>query len=159
MRNPSVRIVLLAMFLLFPQTGSAIEKETDLTSLFVAGGVDIDRLRVFEVSGVVLIHGRTSDQSSADHAGEVAATLGYIRVANLIQIVPGLGDDAIERFAVVELRRAKGLEGCTFQVETRKRVVYLLGEVDREEQKDYAVRLVRRIDGVKEVRSGVTRQK
>lgn len=159
MRNPSVRLVLLAMFLLFPQTGSAIEKETDLTNLFLAGGVDIDRLRVCEVSGIVLIRGRTSDQSSADQAGRVAAALGYTRVANLIEVVPGLGDDAIERFAVIGLRRAKVLEGCTFQVETRKGIVYLLGEVDREDQKDYAVRLVQRIDGVKEVRSGVTWQK
>lgn len=159
MRNPSVRLVLLAMVLLFPRTGSAIEKETDLTNLFLAGGVDIDRLRVCEISGVVLIQGRTSDQASSDHAGRVAATLGYARVANLIHIVPGIGDDAISRFAVVALRRAADLRGCTFAVETRKGIVYLLGEVDREDQKDHAVRLVSRIDGVKGVRSGVTRQK
>ncbi len=159
MRKTSVGIVLLAMFLLYPQTGSAIEKETDLTSLFLAGGVDIDRLRVSEISGVVLIQGRTSSQASADHAAQVAATLGYERVANLIHIVPGIGDDAITRFAVVGLRRSVELEGCTFQVETRKGVVYLLGEVGREDQKNYAIRLVSRIDGVKDVRSGLTRQK
>jgi osmotically-inducible protein OsmY len=159
MKTASLCLTLLVLFVLIPQTASAIEKETDLTNLFLAGGVDIDRLRVCEISGVVLIRGRTSDKALADHAVHVAALLGFSRVANLIEIVPGLADAAIDRFAVVGLRRAKELQGCTFEVETRRGIVYLLGEVDRDDQKDYAVRLVRRIDGVKEVRSGVTRSK
>ncbi len=158
MRNAAICLGLLLLFLLIPQTAIGMEKETDLTNLFRAGGVDIDRLRVCEISGIVVIRGRTPDRARAIQAGELAATLGYVRVANLIEIVPGLADDAIERFAIVGLRRARELQGCTFAVETRKGIVYLLGEVDREDQKGFAVRLVGKIDGVKEVRSGLTRQ-
>jgi osmotically-inducible protein OsmY len=159
MRNAGIALALLAMSLLIPQTAAGIGKRTDLTNLFLAGGVDIDRLRVSEAGGVVVIHGRTSDQALADQAGAVAANLGYLHVANRIEIVPALADDAIAAFAMVELRRARELEGCTFAVETRNGIVYLLGEVDREPQKAIAVRLVGRIDGVKEVRSGLTRLK
>src|SRR5687767_1980664 len=56
-----------------------------------------------------------------------------LRVATLQET--RLADDAIERFAVVALRRARDLHGCTFDVETRAGIVYLLGEVDRERQK------------------------
>ncbi len=156
MRSNCVRFVFLVLFLLIPCAALATDKETDLTSVFIAGGVEIDRLRVYEVSGVLLIRGRTAEPAQADAASCLAASLGYLRVANLIQIVPALADDAIERSATHELKRAMPLMGCTFQVETRRGIVYLLGEVERNDQKDYAVRLIRRIDGVKEIRSGLT---
>jgi osmotically-inducible protein OsmY len=158
MIRTSVRLALVVLCLLAARTALATEKGTDLTSVFVAGGVDILGLQVFEIDGVVLVRGRTSDIAQADEAIRLAASLGYLRVANLIHIVPGLADNAIEGFASRELKRDRTLEGCTFQVETRKGIVYLLGEVDRHEQKAYAVKLIRRIDGVRDVRSGLTLQ-
>lgn len=159
MRKAGIGLTLLVLFLLIPHSAAGIEKRTDLTNLFVTGGVDIDRLRVSEAGGVVVIRGRTSDQALSDEAGRVAATLGYVRVVNLIEIVPALADDAIDGAAMAGLRRSRELKGCTFAVETRKGIVYLLGEVGREQQKAFAVRLVGSIDGVKTVKSGLTRQK
>lgn len=72
MRNPGIGLALLVLFLLIPQTAVGIEKGKDLTNLFLAGGVDIDCLRVSESGGIVVIRGRTSDQALADHAGQVA---------------------------------------------------------------------------------------
>jgi len=156
MIRTSVRFTLIVLCLLVGRTALAKDKGTDITSVFVAGGVDILGLQVFEIDGVVLVRGRTSDTALADEAIRMATSLGYLRVANLIHIVPGLADDAIDGFASRDLKRDRALEGCTFQVETRKGIVYLLGEVERHEQKAYAVRLIRRIDGVRDVRSGLT---
>jgi osmotically-inducible protein OsmY len=87
----------------------------------------------------------------AAEAGRFAKSLGHQRVANLIEIVPGLADGAIERYAGRELDMARGLEGCIFQVSSRKGLVSLRGQVRREFQKDLAVALLRKIDGVKAV--------
>ncbi len=124
----------------------------DLTSVFVAGGIQIDRLKVFKISDIVLIRGRTSDVAMAAEAGRFAKCLGYQRVANLIEIVPGLDDGAIERLAAHELEVQQGLEGSRFQVCSIKGVVEIRGQVRREIQKDLAVDVIRKIDGVKSVR-------
>ncbi|HEV8658432.1 MAG TPA: BON domain-containing protein [Thermoanaerobaculia bacterium] len=120
----------------------------DLTPVFQGGGIDIDGLMVYKVGDIVLIRGRTSDTAMATEAGRFAKSLGYQRVSNLIVIV---SDIAIERVAGRALDMARPLEGCRFQVSSRKGVVSLRGHVGREIQKDYAVALLRKIDGVKAV--------
>ncbi len=138
------------MFLcvLIPSATHSQVEVVDLTTVFQAGGIEIDRLLVYKISDIVLIRGRTSDTAMAREAGRFAKSLGYQRVANLIVIV---ADIAIERFAERELDMARPLEGCTFQVSSRKGVVSLRGHVRREIQKDYAVTLLRKIDGVRAV--------
>ncbi len=160
-RSPSVeasaiRIARRSLFLLFlcllvPSAVHAQVEAVDLTDSFLAGGIEIDRLMVYKISDIVLIRGRTSDVAAAAEAGRFAEALGYRRVANLIVIVPGLADRAIERFAARELDMARGLEGCRFQISSLKGILHLRGEVRREAQKDLAIGLLRRIDGVKAV--------
>lgn len=148
LRNHAIIAVFLG--LLIP-SGYAQVEAVDLTATFQAGCIEIDRLMVYKISDIVLIRGRTSDVAMAAEAGRLAKRLGYHRVANLIEIVPGLSDSSIERFAERELDMARGLEGCRFQVSSRNGVVHLRGRVQREIQKDFAVMLLNKIDGVKAV--------
>jgi osmotically-inducible protein OsmY len=129
----------------------------DLTSTFVNGGITIDRLLVYQISGIVLIRGRTGDPLKAREAGAFAARAGYRRVANLIEVVPELADDALVRSARRALEMERSLAGCHFRIESAGGIVQLRGEVVRDVQQDIAVHLISRIDGVKEVRSELTR--
>jgi osmotically-inducible protein OsmY len=152
-RNRAGRtLIFVFVCLLIPSAVYAQVEAVDLTAVFLAGGIEIDQLMVYKISDIVLIRGRTSDVAMAAEAGRFAKSLGYQRLANLIEIVPGLADSAIERYAGRNLEMARGLEGCTFQVSSRKGVVSLRGQIRREVQKDLAVELIRKIDGVKAVR-------
>jgi osmotically-inducible protein OsmY len=142
-------VVFLCLFI--PSAAYAQVEAVDLTAVFRAGCIEVDRLMVYKISDIVLIRGRTSDAAMARQAVRLAKSLGYQRVANLIEIVPGLADSAIERYAERELDMARGLAGCRFQVRSRNGVVRLRGQVQREVQKDFAVALLRKIDGVKVV--------
>lgn len=145
-------LIFAFLCLLIPSVAHAQVDAVDLTPAFLAGGIEIDRLMVYKISDIVLIRGRTSDVAMAVEAGRLAKSLGYRRVANLIEIVPGLDDRAIERAARRELDMERQLEGCSFQVSSQKGIVQLRGQVRREVQKDLAVERLRRIDGVKSVR-------
>jgi len=141
------RILLLACCLI-SSAGLAQTEAMDLTDSFRAGGIEVDRLRVFKISDIVLIRGRTSNVAMAIRAGVFAKSLGYRRVANLIEIVPGLADWEIERHAARKLDMTRELAGCTFQIQSIAGVVRLRGRVQHELQKDLAVSLLSRIDGV-----------
>ena len=146
-------LVFALLCLLAPSAAEAQIEAIDLTDVFRAGGVEIDRLMVFKISDIVLIRGRTSNVAMAAQAGNVALSLGYRRMANLIQVIPGLADSGIERYGARQLDMARGLEGCSFQIQSVAGIVRLKGQVRREVQGDLAVSLLSRIDGVNAVHS------
>lgn len=129
----------------------------DLTQAFLDGGVAVDRLQVVEIGGIVVIRGRTADKAAAEQAGVLAASLGYSRVANLVQIAAPADDARIQRAAERELTLHRSLDGCRFRVKSEGGVVHIAGNVQHELQKDMAVHLLRNIDGVREVRSDLQR--
>jgi osmotically-inducible protein OsmY len=137
---------------LFPAAAGAQSEAIDLTAVFRSAGVDIIDLRVYQVSGIVLIRGTSADRAKAENAGTVARTLGYERVANLIVTTPAHDVDIV-RFAEVSLGRRRGLDGCRFRIDSLNGIVSVGGSVYRELQRDVAVELLRKIDGVKEVHS------
>lgn len=145
-----------AIVMLVPLTAPAQTDAVDLTATFAEGGITIDRLLVYQIGGIVLIRGRTGDPVMALEAGRFAIRLGYQRVANLIEVLPALADDAIEGAVRRRLQTTRALEGCTFEVDAKRGVVGLRGRVTREVQKGYAIHLVGRIDGVKSVHSNLT---
>jgi osmotically-inducible protein OsmY len=155
MRRKALEPHLLFAFLclLVPSIIHAQTEALDLTGAFRAGGIEIDRLMVFKISGIVLIRGRTSNVAMAARAESLATSLGYRRVANLIEIIPGLADSEIERHGARELDMERQLEGCSFQIRSVAGVVRLRGRVRREVQGDLAVSLLSRIDGVNAVHS------
>ncbi len=128
----------------------------DLTSKFQAAGLKIDG-RAIEVGGVVVLRGKADDVASAAAAGTLAQSLGFPRVANLIQVVEPPDDQAIERFVERELGLRRALDGCQFRIDSNHGVVHLAGKVQYELQKDVAINVVRQIDGVREVRADLQR--
>ena len=149
-----LRGLLLALFLsLAPGPAGAQTNAVNLTSKFLKGGVRVDHLLVYSLSGIVVIRGSTSDRSRALEAGRFARKLGYKRVANLIQITPPSDDAGIVRAAERYLALERSLDGCRFHIESRLGVVHLTGQIHRDGQRNIAVNTVRRIDGVKEVRT------
>jgi osmotically-inducible protein OsmY len=144
--------------ILAPAAGRAANVDTvDLTSKFQAAGLRVAGLQAVEVGGVVVLRGKADDVASAAAAGTLAQSLGYPRVANLIQLVEPPDDQAIERFAERELGLRRALDGCQFRIDSNHGVVHLAGKVQYELQKDVAINVVRQIDGVREVRADLQR--
>ena len=123
----------------------------NITAAFVNGGVSVDQLQVFEVGGIVLIRGRAYSKADAERAGAFALSLGYSRIANLIQILEPPDDPAIERAAERELTFYRPLEGCNFTVNSNLGIVRVAGTVQHDMQRDMALQIVRNIEGVREV--------
>jgi osmotically-inducible protein OsmY len=137
---------------------AAAPQARNLTPAFIESGVTINRLQVYEVGGVVVIRGRARTEAQRESAAATAQKLGYTRVANLVQVVEPPDDAAIERLAERELTVHRGLDGCTFSVESDGGVVHVAGSVRHELQKDMAMAVLRSIDGVQAVQSSLDLQ-
>jgi hyperosmotically inducible protein len=129
----------------------------DLTQQLVSAGVAVEGLRAVEVGGIVVLRGRTGDRASAETAATVAQSLGYARVANLIQVSQAPDDERIERAVERELSVHRGLDGTQIAVDSTNGIVHLTGKVYSELQKDMAVNLVKTVDGVRSVQASLQR--
>ncbi|HEY0140980.1 MAG TPA: BON domain-containing protein [Thermoanaerobaculia bacterium] len=156
MRTVTAAVVLSAILLSASPLAAATPQTSDLTNQFVGAAAGIDRLQVYELAGIVILRGRTTDKARAEQLG-LYARERYARVANLIQIVEPQDDQAIERAAERELTVARSLDGCRFSVESNNGVVNLAGSVRHELQKDVARQILRSLDGVREVRVNLER--
>ena len=158
MMSTTRRTVAIAalLFALTPAALAAAPQTTDLTNQFRAAGATVDRLQVYEVSGIVIIRGRVPDKAQAEILGNYATSLGYARVANLIQIAPNT-DAEMTRRAERELTIHRSLDGCRFTVSADKGVIRVAGSVRHELQKDVASQVLRSIDGVKSVEMSLHR--
>ena len=125
----------------------------DLTSQLESAGLNIDGLRAVEVGGIVVLRGKTTNPSVAERAGVLAQSLGYARVANLIQVVAPPDDARIERVAERQLSMHRSLDGCKFRIGSNAGVVTVRGKVNSELQKDVALDVLQRIDGVRAVKA------
>ncbi len=138
---------LLGTFILGPAVFGASPEPINRTEQFRAAGVAIDRLQVYEIAGIVIIRGRAPSKEQAEEVGRFAQALGYTRVANLIRIAQH-NDERIARQAEVALANHRSLDGCRFNVSSAQGIVRVGGRVRHELQKDVALQLLRRIDGV-----------
>ena len=158
MNASTARILALASFLILlqPVVASAASPDAiDRTEQFLSAGAAVDRLQVFEVSGIVIIRGRTSNRAQAAEVSRIAKELGFERVANLVQITEDK-DEVITRAAERELTVHHSLDGCEFRVNSSRGVISLAGRVRHELQKDVALQVLRRIDGVRSVEVNLT---
>jgi len=78
-------------------------------------------------------------------------------VANLIQVADVPDDAQIMRTAERRLAVHRGLDGTQIVVDSTNGVVRLSGKVSSEVQKDVAVNLVRKIEGVRAVQMALQR--
>ncbi|HEX8172391.1 MAG TPA: BON domain-containing protein [Thermoanaerobaculia bacterium] len=150
-RTISRAAVIAAFVLTLPTAFAATPQATDLTNTFRGAGAAVDQLQVYEIAGIVILRGRVADVSEAAALADYAQSLGYARVANLIQITPADNDQQIERLAERELTIHRSLDGCQFQVQSTHGVLHVAGKVRHELQKDVAVQVLRNIDGVRSV--------
>jgi osmotically-inducible protein OsmY len=156
--NRSITSVLTAVVLVLtlqPVARAASPEAVDLTERFRGAGVTVDRLTVYELAGIVIILGRTNDKDQAEDASRIAKALGYTRVANLVTVQTD-NDGRIKRAAEVELSGRRALDGCELRVSSTRGVVLIDGRVRNVDQRDVALQLLRRIDGVRSVESNVT---
>src|SRR5258706_9741035 len=154
----TIGVAVVAAFVLSTIPVMAQQPATrDLTPQFATAGVAIEDLRVVEVGGIIVLRGRTSDRAAAEKAATVAQTLGFSRVANLIQVADAPDDARIMRAAERELSVHRGLDGTQIVVGSTNGIVRLSGKVSNEVQKDVAVSLVKNIDGVRAVQIALQR--
>lgn len=148
---------LLAILLaITPIAAAASPQEVDLTNTFRAAGATVDRLQVYEIAGVVLIRGRVAEKAQAEEVSRIAQTLGYTRVANLIQVNENR-DVEITRRAEIELTVNRSLDGCKFRVTSDQGRVKVAGLVKHELQKDVAAQVLKNIDGIRSVEFALNR--
>lgn len=122
------------------------EAERQLTRI---GVVD---LRLVPIEGIVIVRGKVRDRATWDAVAERLGGLGFARVANLTRIVPLPSDELLTSLAERQLALARGLSGSNLRVATQQGVVTIEGTVRNQAQMDAATDLVRRIDGVRDVR-------
>jgi osmotically-inducible protein OsmY len=130
----------------------------DLTAAFRTAGVNIADMRVVEVGGIVVIRGRATGQLEAEKASLVAQTLGYPRVANLVQVIIAPDDAAIERNAERQLTQNRSLDGCTLSVDSDHGVIRVAGRIQYELQKDVVLSILRNLDGVTSIQTDLRRE-
>lgn len=152
MMRTILRAVAIAaiLFAIQPVFGAETPQATNLTQTFRGAGAAVDRLEVYEISGIVIIRGRAADKDQAAILSQYATSLGYNRVANLVQIVKN-NDAQIARAAERELSVHRALDGCKFRVRSEGGVVHVAGSVRHELQKDVAAQVLRSINGVQSV--------
>jgi osmotically-inducible protein OsmY len=143
-------VLAIAITLIATSAFAATPQTTDLTNSFRGAGAAVNALQVYEISGIVIIRGRTTDKAQAEILSNYARNLGYQRVANLVQTVTD-DDASIVRKAEVELSIHRALDGCRFSVQSEHGVVRIAGQVQHELQKDVALAVVRNMDGVRRV--------
>src|SRR5688500_2256842 len=135
MMSSTARTVAIAAFViaLTPVALAATPQTNDLTEQFRMAGATVDRLQVYEVSGIVVIRGRVTDKVQAEALSRHAASLGYARVANLVQTIEH-HDAEMARAAERELTMHRSLDGCRFTVSADKGVLRVAGLVQHELQ-------------------------
>lgn len=157
----SLRATLLSLVvatIVFPFAAFAQTDPIDLTAAFVKNGAVIEDLAAFQIGGIVVIRGKTSDRTRAEEASRIATTLGYDRVANLIVVVnDATADAAIVNIAQRRLDLEPALVGCRFRIDSNRGVIRLTGRVHRDAQGDLAIAILSRIDGVKAIHPDLAR--
>ncbi|MDP9191528.1 MAG: BON domain-containing protein [Acidobacteriota bacterium] len=148
--------ILVALLAISPVAAAVEPQATDLTSEFRAAGATLEGLKVYEISGIVLIRGRAANKAQAEELGRLAQSLGYTRVANLVQIVENR-DEEITRRAEMELSVNRSLDGCKFRVTSEQGNVRVAGVVLHELQKDVAAQVLRNVRGIRSVEFDLTR--
>src|SRR6185436_19374294 len=101
--------ILAVILMTTPAAIAATPSSTDLTNTFRGANAAVSQLQVYEISGIVIIRGRTNDKAQAEVLSQYARSLGYQRIANLVATTTH--DDAtITRKAERELSVHRALD-------------------------------------------------
>jgi osmotically-inducible protein OsmY len=130
--------------------------ETQITQALQEAKLPIEQLSVRNVGGIVLIRGN-ADTASAARAVEVVKSLGFSRVANLIQPGTSFDDEALRRQAERQLASNRSLDGCTLKVSCERGVLSVSGTVQNELQADVTRSVLRTVRGAQDVKVSLSK--
>lgn len=127
-----------------------------------ANYIDSDKVKLANINvsvynGTVLLTGAAASQEEIEEAIRIAKqTRGVTKVASELKVqhetIGELTNDTlISNMVKVRLLGSEEVRGIDIHVETTKGVVYLTGIAARVEERDIAVDIARKVDGVKEV--------
>jgi osmotically-inducible protein OsmY len=137
--------------------GPALAAELTPADQFRAAHLPITGLEVKSVGGILVIRGRTADASAVESATRLGSALGYVRIANLVQIVDPPDDAVLQRAAERQLGETRSLDGCNLSVVASHGILRVDGTVHYELQKDVATEILRNIGGVRGVEATLRR--
>lgn len=115
----------------------------------------VDDLKVVQIEGIVIVRGTVRSRAALKEALERIASLEGARVANMLRFVPMPADEWITSEAERNLSLARGLRGSVLRVSTTGGIVTVSGRVENDIQRDTAAEIVRRIEGVRDVRLAI----
>jgi len=131
----------------------------DIQALFIereAGKLKNVTVEVYETA--VMLTGTVADDAARTTAGALAASVdGASPVHNEIQVVENSGqrdpaaDLAIETKIKKALRAAEGIQSANMRWHTVNGVVYMFGRALSEAERDQALAIVKKTQGVKEI--------
>lgn len=111
--------------------------------------VRLDGLTVRNADGIVIVSGN-ADRATAEKAVAAVNTLGFTRVANLVQHET-FDDESLRRAAERQLAQTRSLDGCTLKVSCERGVIHVSGTVQNELQQDIARNVLRGVEGAHQV--------
>jgi osmotically-inducible protein OsmY len=130
--------------------------EAQITEALQQANLPIDRLSVRNVGGIVLVRGN-GDAASSARAVEVVKSLGFSRVANLVQPTTAFDDESLRREAERQLASNRSLDGCTLHVSCERGVLSVSGRVQNELQEDVTRSVLRTVRGAQDVKVTLSR--
>jgi osmotically-inducible protein OsmY len=149
-------VVAVSMLLVHPTTnsvkplragagGDALMPEETIANAVRKANVPVTNLVVRNVGGIVILRGE-GQAADGQRAVEAVRSLGFTRVANLIQS-PTYDDESIRRDAERQLARTRSLDGCLLRVSCLRGVIRVQGTMQSESQGDVARRVLKNISG------------
>ena len=157
-RRLSLALSLSVFVVCAAQAGATTPPVDPRVETVLHAGLPIDQLHVTNVGGILVVRGIATSPKTVRDVNELAASLGYTRVANLIRVREVPDDSALARIAERRLATTRALDGCQLTVEANRGVLNLAGTVVYDGQKKLAREVLRNIDGVRGVVADLHRQ-
>jgi osmotically-inducible protein OsmY len=129
--------------------GDALMPEETIANAVRKANVPVTNLVVRNVGGIVILRGE-GQAADGERAVEAVRSLGFTRVANLIQN-PTFDDESIRRDAERRLASTRSLDGCLLRVSCLRGVIRVQGTMQSESQEDVARRVLKNVSGAQGV--------
>jgi len=129
--------------------------DSEIVAAIQKSDAPVNGLVVRNVDGIVILRGE-GDAAAAERAVTAVRSLGFTRVANLIRPL-AFDDDSLRRDAERQLAQTRSLDGCTLRVSCERGTIHLSGTVQNEFQQDVAKRILKNVNGARDVKVELTK--